>query len=229
MTDKIKFKIDGKEFETEKKQGKTIWEAANENNVYIPILCHMKGLISAGSCRICNVKVNGRFMTACSTPIEDGMEIENDTEEIKEMRKVIIETLFVEGNHFCPSCEKSGDCELQALGYLFGMDVPRFEYSFPNKKIESGMGGLIIDHNRCIKCKRCVRKILKNGRNVFAFKNRAGKVQVNPDKELVQGMSDDELDMAMNVCPVGAIIKKERGFVKPIGKRKYDTKPISET
>ena len=25
--------------------------------------------------------------------------------------------LFVEGNHFCPGCEKSGNCQLQALGY----------------------------------------------------------------------------------------------------------------
>ena len=34
---------------------------------------------------------------------------------------MLIEMLFVEGNHFCPSCEKSGNCELQALGYLLGM------------------------------------------------------------------------------------------------------------
>ena len=31
---------------------------------------------------------------------------------------------------------------------------------------------------------------------------------------------------AMDICPVGAIIRKEKGFDQPIGTRKYDKVPI---
>ena len=129
MSDIIKLVIDGKEIEA--KQGQTILAAAVDNGIYIPTLCAFEGITPKASCRICTVKVNGRPMTACSTPAENGMEIENDTAEINDIRKAIIEALFVEGNHFCPSCEKSGNCDLQALGYRYQMLVPRFPYSFP--------------------------------------------------------------------------------------------------
>ena len=47
------------------------------------------------------------MMTACTTPVTDGMKVECDTAELKDLRKQIIELLFVEGNHYCPACEKS--------------------------------------------------------------------------------------------------------------------------
>ena len=34
-------------------------------------------------------------------------------------------------------------------------------------------------------------------------------------------------DKAAQVCPVGVILPKRRGFVVPIGKRIYDERPIS--
>jgi [NiFe] hydrogenase diaphorase moiety small subunit len=43
--------------------------------------------------------------------------------------------LFVEGNHMCPTCEKSGNCELQALGYRYRMMVPRFPYLWPERTV----------------------------------------------------------------------------------------------
>ena len=98
MSNTIKFKIDGKEIITE--QGKTVVEAARENGVYIPTLCNFQGVPPKGSCRICTIKVNNRFMTSCTTPAAAGMEVENDTPEINAYRKSIIELLFVSGKPF---------------------------------------------------------------------------------------------------------------------------------
>ena len=61
-------------------------EAALANGVYIPSLCYLEGVKPAGSCRVCNVKVNGRFMTACTTPVAEGMVVENNAADIEEMR-----------------------------------------------------------------------------------------------------------------------------------------------
>ncbi len=225
MSDKICLKIDGKEICTSGK--KTIVEVAAENGIYIPVLCHYQGLKPCASCRVCTVKLNGRYATACSTPIADGMEIESETAEIQDIRKSIIELLFVEGNHYCPTCEMSGNCELQALAYRMKMFVPRFVYSFPVRKTDGSNPKLIIDHNRCIRCKRCIRSIKdEDGRSYFAFINRGNKIEVEMDPVLGPAISDELAAKAMDICPVGAILVKEIGFSTPIGERKYDKKPI---
>jgi [NiFe] hydrogenase diaphorase moiety small subunit len=225
MSEKINFKIDGKTCSADK--GTNIVDAAKANGVYIPTLCHLEGTKAAGSCRICNVKINGRFMTACTTNVAEGMVIDNNTPEIKELRNIIVETLFVSGNHFCPACEKSGNCELQALGYRFQMMAPRFPYEFEEKVVDALSDKIFIDRNRCVLCKRCVRSVkTKDGKSIFAFYGRGYKAMINIDHELANNMTDEEAQKAMDTCPVGSILKKERGYIQPIGSRKYDKKPI---
>ncbi|HNW97971.1 MAG TPA: 2Fe-2S iron-sulfur cluster-binding protein [Bacteroidales bacterium] len=225
---KIKFTIDGKSCQAE--AGQTLLDAAAENGVYIPFLCHMKGVIPAGSCRVCTVKMNGRPVAACTTPIGNDCaeaKIENNTPQLNEMRKTIIELLFVEGNHFCPSCEKSGNCELQALAYRYQMMVPQFPYTFPMKKVDATSPKLYIDRNRCILCKKCIRIIkTDDDKSYFAFYKRGKKLEIHIDHELAAKMNDALAQKAMDICPVGAILKKEKGYDVPIGKRKYDKKPI---
>ena len=223
--EKIKFEIDGKTCYA--RPGQSIIDAAKDNGIYIPSLCHVEGVKPAGSCRICNVKVNGRNMTACTTPAAEDMVVENNTTELNELRKAIIEVLFVSGNHFCPACEKSGNCELQALAYRFQMMVPRFPYEFPVKGVEAHGNYLFHDRNRCVLCKRCIRTIRKDGKNVFAYHGRGGEhLHVVMDIELATQLTEEEAQEAMDICPVGAILKKEEGFRVPIGERKFDKMPI---
>lgn len=225
MNQLIKFYIDGKECMG--KKGQYIVDAAADNHIYIPTLCNIPGIKPWGACRICSVRVNGRLMTACTSPITEGMDIENKSADIEDLRKAIIELLFTEGNHFCPSCERSGNCELQALGYRYQMLVPRFKFQFNNRKIEGSHPKLIKDHNRCILCKRCIRAIKdEKGRSIFAFSKRGYHVEINIDTKLSKDMSDQEAQEAADICPVGAILKKEQGFKEPIGQRKYDNEPI---
>ncbi|MBN3036430.1 MAG: (2Fe-2S)-binding protein [Bacteroidales bacterium] len=225
MSEKVKFTIDGKACVADK--GMNLVDAAKINGIYIPTLCHLEGVKPAGSCRICNVRINGRPMTACTTEVAEGMVIENNIPEIQEMRKIIIETLFVSGNHFCPACEKSGNCELQALAYRYQMMVPRFPYEFEEKQVDATSPKLYIDRNRCILCKRCVRSIKKaDGKSIFAIKGRGHKAIIIIDHKLAEAMTDEEAQRAMDICPVGSILRKERGYITPIGKRKYDTTPI---
>ena len=223
--EKIKFEIDGQTCYARPRQ--SIIDAAKENGIYIPSLCHVEGVKPAGSCRICNVKVNGRNMTACTTPVAGDMVVENNTPELNELRKAIVEVLFVSGNHFCPACEKSGSCELQALAYRYQMMVPRFPYEFPVKGVEARGNHLYHDRNRCVLCKRCIRTVTKDGKNVFAYHGRGGEhLHVVMDIELAAKLTEEQAQAAMDICPVGAILKKEQGFRVPIGERKFDKLPI---
>jgi [NiFe] hydrogenase diaphorase moiety small subunit len=215
----VKFKIDG--VDCMGHRGQYIVDAAKENNVYIPTLCNIPGLKPRGACRICTVKVNGRFMTACTTPVADGMNIENKTAEIEDLRRMIIELMFTEGNHFCPSCERSGNCDLQAIAYRYKMLAPRFPFQFSRRDIEASHPRLVKDHNRCILCKRCIRAVQdEEGRSIFAFARRGHQVQIQIDTQLSKNMSEEMAKKAADICPVGAILLKEKGFSTPIGKRK---------
>jgi [NiFe] hydrogenase diaphorase moiety small subunit len=139
----------------------------------------------------------------------------------------VIEVLFVAGNHFCPACEKSGNCELQALAYRYQMMVPRFPYEFPERGVDARSKYIYHDRNRCIMCKRCIRSVMKDGKPVFAFISRGGHhLHVEMDPELANQLTEKEALEAMEICPVGAILKKERGYYMPIGTRKYDAAPI---
>ena len=221
----VRITIDG--FECMANREQYIVEAAKENGIYIPTLCNYPGIKPKGGCRICTVRVNGKLMTACTTPVSEGMHIENNVTDINELRKSIIELLLVEGNHLCPSCEKSGNCELQALAYRFRIMAPRFPYFFPVRKVDASHPKIIKDQNRCILCKRCIRAIKDDkGRSIFAYRRRSNRVEVGVDSKLGKQLTDELAQKAMDICPVGSILRKERGFIVPIGERKYDHNPI---
>lgn len=226
MANTFTFMIDEQEVTAER--GQTILEAADAAGIYIPRLCHMEGLEPFGACRVCTVMVNGRPQSACTQPAQPGIIVENETEELNTIRKEIIELLFVEGNHFCMFCEKSGNCELQAMGYRFGITAPTLPYQFPQRDIDASHPEVMIDRNRCILCGRCVRASRDlDGKYVFQFTGRGinKKISVNSKSSL----SDTDLngaDEAVNACPVGSILKKGVGYAVPIGKRLYDEKPI---
>lgn len=225
MNQIVRVTIDGIECMAAK--GQYIIDSARENGIYIPSLCNYQGVKPKGSCRICSVRVNGKLMTACTTPVAENMEIENNVKDLEELRKSIIELLFIEGNHFCPACEKSGSCELQALAYRYKMMVPRFPYSFPNRKVDASNPKLIKDQNRCILCKRCIRVIKdEKGRTIFAYKRRGKHVEIALDPKIGRELTDETAINAMDVCPVGALLVREKGFDIPIGERKYDKMPI---
>ena len=220
------FSIDGVEIPGQ--PGQTILEAAQAAGIYIPRLCHMKGLTAHGSCRVCTVLVNGRPQAACTQPAGAGMMVENAGEKVMTIRKNIIEMLFVEGNHFCPVCEKSGNCELQAMAYRFGIAAPKYPYLFPVREVDASHPDVYIDRNRCILCGRCVRSSKElDGKNVFQFIGRGieKRVAVNAEGGLGEtGMA--AVDKAASACPVGALMKKRVGYAVPVGKRLYDHQPI---
>jgi [NiFe] hydrogenase diaphorase moiety small subunit len=226
MSDTITFTIDG--VEVKGHPGQTILEAAEAAGIYIPRLCYFEGLAPFGSCRVCTVLVNGRPQAACTQPVAAGMVVDNNTPELRKHRGNLIEMLFVEGNHFCMFCEKSGNCELQAMAYRFGIAAPKYPYLFPDRDVDASHPDVMIDRNRCILCARCVRASRDvDGKSVFGFVGRGShkRLAVNAEKDLA-GTDAVAADKAMGVCPVGSLMRKRLGFTTPIGQRKYDHEPI---
>jgi [NiFe] hydrogenase diaphorase moiety small subunit len=227
MADPIQITIDGREIAAQ--PGQTILSAAALSGIYIPHLCAHQELTVHGSCRVCTVKVNGRPQAACALPVAAGMVIENDTPELLDMRKALVEMLFIEGNHICPGCEKSGNCELQAVAYQLGILAPRYPFLFPkDRKLDATHPDIFVDRNRCILCGRCVRASRDlDGKQVFDFSGRGIHKHVVVDAAAGLGATKAAAaDRAFDLCPVGALLRKRVGFATPVGQRLYDTKSI---
>lgn len=217
----INLSIDGKPIVAEK--GKNLIDVAKENGIYIPTLCYFREINPLATCRICTVKLNGRDTTGCTVKVSEGMEIEVNTPELLDNRKAIIEMLFAEGNHFCPSCEKSGNCDMQNLAYEMGLTVTRYPHVFSNKTVDFNPKRMIMESNRCILCKRCVEEVkIEDGKDVFSFVQRGVRTRVEIDCEQEEKLSEAEAIRAMNLCPVGAILVKGMINKEPFGERKYD-------
>ena len=211
-------------------EGQTILQAALAAGIFIPHLCAHPQFRPQGSCKLCTVTINGRSGSACTTLALPGQEVENNTPEINGKRRVLLQMLFVEGNHFCPGCEKSGNCQLQALAYELEMVTPHFNHFYPHRDVDASHPDVLIDRNRCIMCELCVRASRDaDGKDVFrlAGRGRASHLVVNSPTGKLGDSDFAASDKAAAVCPVGAILKKRVGYVVPIGDRLYDRDLIS--
>jgi [NiFe] hydrogenase diaphorase moiety small subunit len=160
-----------------------------------------------------------------------GQRVQCDTEELRALRKAVTQMLFVEGNHYCPTCEKSGNCRLQATGYLLGMQESRFPHQFPKRQRDNSHPDVFLDRDRCIRCERCVRASREiDKKDVFSVHHRGieSSLAVNSPSGLLKDSSVEPGDMAVQVCPTGALMPKRVGFEVPIGERRFDKATISE-
>ncbi|MBT8048267.1 MAG: 2Fe-2S iron-sulfur cluster binding domain-containing protein [Xanthomonadales bacterium] len=221
-TDRITITIDGKKIETER--GRNLVEVANENGIFVPSLCYWKHIEPPlGTCRVCTCKIDGVAGPACTETVDDGMVVEATTDELVDARHAIVEMMFSEGNHFCPGCEKSGNCDLQHMAYEMGLRQTRFPHVFKDRLIDFNPQRMIMEHNRCIKCLRCVKEVFTDdGKAVFSFRYRGNETRVGVDYDQEARLSDQQAIDAMNLCPTGAIIVRGALHAKPFGDRRFD-------
>lgn len=226
------FNLDGEEIPFA--PGQTIMQAAKAAGKYIPHLCWHPDYKPHGSCKLCTVKLvdarGGRFGSACTLQAAAGLNVLNRTAELDDMRRTLLQLLFIEGNHFCPSCEKSGHCLLQATAYELGMMSPHFDHFYPNRPVDASHPDVMLDFNRCILCSLCVQASEADGKFVFVMGGRGmrgRKIIINSESGWLGDTNFSVADRAASVCPVGVILKKRVGFAVPYGQRTYDKAPAS--
>ena len=224
----IQIEIDGVTVTAE--EGATLVDVAARAGVYIPTLCYLPDRPALGTCRACSVKVNGRVMAACAVTVTDGMRVEVAEPETTAARKALVEMLFSEGTHNCPSCEKSGRCTLQAVGYEVDMVASPFPYQFPRRANDHAAQSIWLERDRCIFCQRCVEFIRDRdtGKKIFAISGRGTHARIEIDAELADKMPPEQIQEAVDICPVGTILHKGVGYDQPIGRRRYDIESASD-
>ena len=211
MSQEVSVRIDGELCAAT--EGQTIFEVARANGRYIPALCHMEGLSSAGTCRLCLVEVAGigRLLPACTTPVHTGMSVTTDSENLAHHRLMALELLFVERNHICAVCVSNGHCELQALAQTLGLTHVRFPYNYPRLPVDTSHPRFVLDQNRCILCSRCVRVCDEiEGAHVWDIAARGINSLLVSDLDRPWGESENctSCGKCVQACPTGALVEK---------------------
>ena len=211
----VNIKINGQQIQA--RAGSTVLEAAKEAGIDIPVLCHHPALANIGACRVCLVEIAKQrgLQPACTFPVTEGMEVETESPKVVEARKFVLEMLFSERNHYCMYCEMSGDCELQALAYRYGMDHWTYPTPFPKMPVDGTRKYFIMDHNRCILCRRCIRACSDLAANhTLGMRYRGAKTMINADMNSPFGESSCvSCGTCLQVCPTGALIDRKSAYM----------------
>jgi formate dehydrogenase major subunit len=119
--------------------------------------------------------------------------------------------LFSERNHFCPYCQVSGgDCELQNAAYAEGMDHWPLQPNWQPFGMDASHPYIILEHNRCILCRRCVRACSELvGNHTLGFEERGAKSFLVADLGTPLGESSCvSCGTCVQICPTGALIDR---------------------
>jgi len=210
--------IDG--HQTEVPEGTTILEAARQEGIKIPTLCHYPGLNPMGHCRMCLVEVEGVDLpvTACDTGVREGMTIFTQTPRVKNLRRGILELMVaahpVNG---CYTCDRSGNCEFQDLVFEEGLTGCSYQaptYSYP---VNQDNPFIVRDYEKCILCGRCIQVCREvTNRGVLDLVNAGFQAKATT---AVDGVETDSrtagciyCGQCVQVCPVGAISERNRHY-----------------
>lgn len=207
----ITLTIDGRDVQVP--AGATILEAAQKLGIKIPTLCWLEKISTTGACRVCAVHVEGvaRPMTACNTPVKEGIKVTTQSPELDTIRKKTMELMLVNHPLDCPVCDAAGECDLQDTCY--GLQVAKQEYSADLERLPIRYDWSLLesDPNRCILCEKCV-KVCREITGVAAI-----ETQSCGDRALVETTSGKPLDCdfcgnCIAACPTGTLISKPFKF-----------------
>jgi len=219
MAEHVQITIDGKEIVAEK--GANLLVTARENGIDIPSLCFLEKLSPTAACRMCIVKIEGRrgLVTACSTQVEEGLQVTAFDEEIEELRRTTLELHLVEHEYDCSVCDANGECELQDLAYRYevGVEKGRKISDLPMGDTEGSIPlphdktspVLIYDAKKCIRCGRCIRACDElQEKRVLDFVHRGYAAFISPEFGAWKGSSCDGCGECVQVCPTAALLEK---------------------
>jgi bidirectional [NiFe] hydrogenase diaphorase subunit len=216
--------IDGQDVSARADQ--TILEVARDHSMFIPTLCHMQGLHPVGACRLCVVEVKNskKLIPACTTTVEEGMEVTTNSERLQNYRLTVLELIFSERNHICSVCVTNGNCELQSMAQKLNMSHVRFPYLYPKLAVDASHERFVLDHNRCILCGRCVRVCEEiEGAHTWDMTGRGIDCRVITDLNQPWGSSETctSCGKCVNVCPTGALSEKGKSVAEMSKQRQF--------
>ena len=187
--------------------------AAKQLGIDIPTLCYDERLTPHAACRMCVVELgNGKIVTACSTPVSEGMEVQTESAEVVNARKGILELILANHPLDCLTCETAGQCKLQDYCYRYDVKGSSYKGDLKEPHVDDSNPFYISDQAKCIDCGLCVRVCNElQMTSAIDFANRGFDTYISPSF----GLTLDESPCVscgncVAVCPVGALMPKSK-------------------
>ena len=210
-------------------EGTTIMEACKEAKMPVPSLCYLKGINEIGACRVCVVEVKGieRLVTSCNNVVKEGMEILTNSPKVREARRINIKLILSQHNCFCPTCVRSGNCQLQKIAGELEFGTGSYPQHITYGSWPSDFP-LIRDESKCIKCMRCIQICDKvQSLRVWDLAKTGSRTTV--DVSLRRNIKEADCALCgqcITHCPVGALtgrddkrpVFSQNGFLNAKGK-----------
>jgi formate dehydrogenase alpha subunit len=195
--------------------GSTVLAAIQQSGNYVPTLCHDPALKPFGACRLCIVKIEGvrGLPTSCTTPAQKGMIVHTETEEIRTIRRTIVELTIANHPYDCLVCNTSQECELLRVANYVGVQqksIDGLRRGKTTKRPDTSNPAYDFDPNKCILCGRCVRtcdEIVGVGAIDFAYRGYDTVVSTFGAKPLAQSVCQT-CGECVEHCPTGALTAK---------------------
>ena len=227
----MKVHVDG--VEQDLPSGTSALDAVFASGGDVPYFCANTYLSPVGACRMCLVEAgtprknpDGSFimegeapkifwfpkpMASCTLQATEGMHIRSTTEAVKKGQAGMMEFTLLNHPLDCPTCDKGGACELQDRAYEYGYGASRFGFDRRHADKHYPLSEhVILDQERCIHCKRCVRYFEEvPGQEVLDFIERGGHTFIDTQEGgLPEGFAGNITD----ICPVGALLDNVARF-----------------
>lgn len=188
---------------------KNLLEVIRKAGVDLPTLCHHPELTVFGGCRQCVVESeNGQILTACSSPATPGLKVKTHTPRVQRIRKMALELTLARHDRECTTCGKSGDCRLQELSTMYGIDRIRFGQTSVARIKDVSAAGITYEPSKCVLCGACVRTCNElQGIGAVDFAYRGANIAVSP--AFGRGLGETECvqcGQCAAVCPTGALM-----------------------
>ena len=214
----VKLTLDGRSVTVAR--GTTIWEAARELGIDIPVLCHTPRMAPVGVCRLCVVDVGERVLAAaCVRQCEEGMEAQTQTPEVERHRRMLTVMLLSDYPQESLRESTTGDDELLALARQYGIEripLPDGVETGDARGEDMSSPVIAVDHQACILCDRCIRACDEIQHNdVIGRTGKGYHARIAFDLNNPMGQSTCvACGECMAACPTGALTDKSVAGIK---------------
>lgn len=212
--------------------GTTIHKACEAAGIDTPTLCWAENLTPVNVCRVCVVEVTGSraLVPACARPVEDGMEIQTDSERVRHSRKMVLE--------FLGSGVDLSQTE-DLAGWIEHYEADPARYDQPGLaaagihepvKIQDEL--YIRDYDKCVLCYKCVEACGDDAQQSFAIAVTGRGFDARISTEFDVALPESACVYCGNcigVCPTGAIQFKSEFDMRAAGDWKPDEQEVTTT
>ncbi|MBM7653172.1 formate dehydrogenase subunit alpha [Neobacillus cucumis] len=209
MSEKVHVLINGTTHELE--QGTRILDYLLSQEIQHPHICYSEILGPVQSCDTCMCEVNGSLMRACSTVVEDGMNILTASLLAKKAQEEAMDRILENHLLYCTVCDNNnGNCQVHNTAEMMGVEHQTRPHRSKGYDVDMSHPFYRYDPDQCILCGRCVetcQDLQVNETLTINWESDQPRVLWDGGKSINES-SCVSCGQCVTVCPCNALMEK---------------------